>query len=184
MARRRHCHGKYTIATTTIDQHRHTTATASEDDNSHFNAAFAVAVDIAVATTVVAAITIAFTAAIAVVLALSAAITVVVVAAVAAAAAAAAAADAAATMPSPLPPLSLSLQPSATSLRLLHCRWLVVVLSVAPCLLVVRRSNLSAPPVVRSSTFLLPGRRLLSLTIAIRCPVAVSPSINCLHRSC
>ena len=49
---------------------------------------------------------------------------------------AAAAADAAATTPSPLPPPSSSLQPLPTSLRLqCLCRWLVVVSSVAPCLL-------------------------------------------------
>jgi hypothetical protein len=73
-ARRRHCHGKDTIAVTTINRHRRTTATASEDDDSHFNAAFAAAVDIAAATAVAAAVTIAFAAAIAAVLALSAAI--------------------------------------------------------------------------------------------------------------
>jgi uncharacterized membrane protein len=107
-----------TIATTTIDQHCHTTAAASEVDDSHFNAAFAAAVNIAAATTVAAAITIAFAAAIAAILALSAAITDVVVAAVAAATATAAAANAATTTPSPLPPLSLLLQPLPTSLHL------------------------------------------------------------------
>ena len=153
MARRRHCHGKDTIATTTIDQHCRTTAAASEDDNSRFNTAFAAAVNIAAATAVAAAITIAFSAAIAAVLALSAAITVVVVAAVAAATAAATAADAAATTPSPLPPLSLSLQPPPTSLHLrCSCRWLVVVLSVAPCLLRCPPSKFVSPPVVRSLT--------------------------------
>ena len=45
---------KDTIATTTIDQHCHTTAAASEVDDSHFNAAFAAAVNIAAATTVAA----------------------------------------------------------------------------------------------------------------------------------
>jgi hypothetical protein len=126
-ARRRHCHSKDTIATTTIDRHCRTTAAASKDDCSHFNAAFAEAVDISAATAVAAAITIAFAATIATVLALSATITVIVVAA------AAAAADAAATTPSPLPPLSLLLQPPPTSLHLRRsCRWLVVVSSVAP----------------------------------------------------
>jgi hypothetical protein len=49
-SRRRHCHGKDTIATTTIDRHCRMTAVASEDDDSHFNAAFAAAIDIAAAT--------------------------------------------------------------------------------------------------------------------------------------
>ena len=154
LSRRRHCHVKDTIATTTIDRHRHRTAAASEDDDSHFNTSFAAAVDIAAATAITAAVTIAFAAAIAVVLTLSAAITVVVVAAVAATTAAApATADAAATTPSPLPPLSLSLQPPPTSLHLRRsCRWLVVVSSVAPCLLRHPPSKLVSPPVLRSST--------------------------------
>ena len=49
-SRRCHCHGKDTIATTTIDRHCRMTAAASEDDDSHFNTAFAAAIDIAVAT--------------------------------------------------------------------------------------------------------------------------------------
>jgi hypothetical protein len=141
-SRRRHCHGKDSIATTTIDRHRRTTAVASEDDNSHFNAAFAAAVNIAAATAVAAAITIAFTAAIAAVLALSANITIVVIAATAAATAA----DATATTPSPLPPLSQSLQPPPTSLHLQRsCRWLVVVSSVASHLLRCLPSRFVSP---------------------------------------
>jgi hypothetical protein len=56
-------------------------------------------------------------------------------------------ANAAATMPSPLPPLSLLLQPPPTSLHLRRsCRWLVVVSSVAPCLLHCPLSKFVSPP--------------------------------------
>jgi hypothetical protein len=144
-SRRRHsCHGKDTIATTTIDRHCRTTAIASKDNNSHFNAAFAVAVDITAATAVATAITITFTAAIAAVLALSAAITVVVVAATAAAAAAAATVT---TAPSPLPLLSLSLQPPPTSPHLRRSyQWLVVVSSVPHHLMRRPPSKFVSPP--------------------------------------
>ena len=48
---------------------------------------------------------------------------------------------------------------------------------------VVRRPNLSAPAIVRSSTLSPPGRRPLLLTIASHCTVALLPSINRFHRS-
>ena len=48
---------------------------------------------------------------------------------------------------------------------------------------VVRRPNLSAPAIVRSSTLSPPGRRPLFLTIASHCTVALLPSINRFHRS-
>ena len=146
-ARRRHCHGKDTIATSTINQHCPTTAASSEDDDSHFNAAFAAARNTVAATAVAATVTIAFAAAIAAILALSAAITVVVIAAVAATTATAAAANAATTTPLPLPPLSLLLQPLPTSLHLRRsCRWLVIVSSVDPCLLRCPPSKFVSPP--------------------------------------
>ena len=48
---------------------------------------------------------------------------------------------------SPLPPLSLSLQPPPTSLHLqCSCRWLIVVLSVAPRLLRCPPSKFVSPP--------------------------------------
>ena len=56
--------------------------------------------------------------------------------------------------------------------------WLLCRLSPLACC-VVRRPNLSAPAVMRSSTLLPPGRRPLSLTIASCCPVALLPTINC-----
>ena len=142
MARRCHYHDIDTIVTTTIDQHCRTTATASEDDDGHFIAALAAAVDIAAATAFSAAVIIALAAAIAAIFALSAAIPVVIVAAVAAATV-----TAAATTPSPLPPLSLLLQPLPRSLHLRRsCRWLVVVLSVTPCLLRRPPSKFVSPP--------------------------------------
>ena len=58
----------------------------------------------------------------------------------------AAAANAASTTPSPLPPPSLSLQPLPTSLHLQRsCRWLVVVSSVALCLLRCPPSEFISP---------------------------------------
>ena len=72
MAKRRHCHGKDTITTTTINLFRRMTTVvalsptaASEEDDSHFNTAFPAAIDTYAATTVAAAVTIAFAAVIA-----------------------------------------------------------------------------------------------------------------------
>jgi hypothetical protein len=46
---------------------------------------------------------------------------------------------------------------------------------------VVRRPNISAPAIVRSSTLSPPGRRPLLLTIASHCPVNLLPSTNRFH---
>jgi hypothetical protein len=48
---------------------------------------------------------------------------------------------------------------------------------------VVRRPNLSAPAIVRSSTLSPLGRRPLLLTIASHCPVTLLPRIDHFHRS-
>ena len=98
--------------------------------------------------------------------------------------------------PSPLPPMPPPPRPHPCLRRHYRCSlfrrhcisnahvdgWLWFrLLPLAYC--VVRRPNLSAPAIVRSSMFLPPGRRPLLLTIASHCPVALLPSINCFRRS-
>jgi hypothetical protein len=98
--------------------------------------------------------------------------------------------------PSPPPPMPPPPRPHPClrrhyrcSLCRCHCvsnapvdGWLWCRLSpLAYC--VVRRPNLSAPAIVRSSTLSPPGHRPLLLTIASHCPVALLPSINRLRRS-
>jgi len=60
--------------------------------------------------------------------------------------------------------------------------WLLCHLLPLTCY-VVRRPNLSASAIVWSSMLLPLGRRPLLLTITSRCPVALLPSINHIHRS-
>jgi hypothetical protein len=132
-----------------IDRHCCTTAAASEDNDSHFNAAFTLAID----TAVVIAVTIAFAAAITAILTpqLLSPLSLLLPLPL--------------PLPLPPPPMPLPTHPHpclcshyCCSLRQRHCTsdppvngWLLCHLPILACC-VIRRSKLSVPPVVRSST--------------------------------